>query len=64
MSEIVIEARGLTKSYGRHKAVDGVDLTVSEGDSQALRTAIDTRVHDLAVTLDSIAKPTSVPLFD
>jgi LysR family nitrogen assimilation transcriptional regulator len=41
-----------------------VRLTVSEGDSQALRTAIDTRVHDLAVTLDSVAKPTSVPLFD
>lgn len=41
-----------------------IRLTVSEGDSQALRTAIDTRVHDLAVTLDSVAKPTSVPLFD
>ncbi|WP_457813373.1 LysR substrate-binding domain-containing protein [Sinorhizobium meliloti] len=39
-------------------------MTVSEGDSQALRTAIDTRVHDLVVTLDSIAKATSVPLFD
>ncbi|WP_018010154.1 LysR family transcriptional regulator [Sinorhizobium medicae] len=41
-----------------------IRLTVSEGDSQALRTAIDTRVHDLVVTLDSIAKATSVPLFD
>lgn len=41
-----------------------VRLTISEGDSQALRTAVDTRVHDLAVTLDSVAKPTSTPLFD
>jgi LysR family nitrogen assimilation transcriptional regulator len=41
-----------------------IRLTISEGDSQALRTAIDTRVHDLAVTLDSVAKATSVPLFD
>jgi len=32
MSPIVIEAKGLTKSYGRHKAVDGVELTVSEGE--------------------------------
>jgi ABC-2 type transport system ATP-binding protein len=32
MSEIVIEAKGLTKNYGRHRAVDGVDLTVSEGE--------------------------------
>jgi LysR family nitrogen assimilation transcriptional regulator len=41
-----------------------IRLTVSEGDSQALRAAIDTRVHDLAVTLDSVAKTTSIPLFD
>jgi LysR family nitrogen assimilation transcriptional regulator len=41
-----------------------IRLTISEGDSQALRTAVDTRVHDLAVTLDSVAKPTSAPLFD
>ena len=41
-----------------------IRLTVSEGDSQALRTAVDTRVHDLAVTLDNVAKPASAPLFD
>jgi len=41
-----------------------IRLTVSEGDSQTLRSAIDTRVHDLAVTLDGIAKAKSVPLFD
>jgi LysR family transcriptional regulator, nitrogen assimilation regulatory protein len=41
-----------------------IRLTISEGDSQALRAAVDTRVHDLAVTLDSVAKPTSVPLFE
>jgi len=41
-----------------------IRLTISEGDSQALRVAIDTRVHDLAVTLDSVAKPTSVPLLE
>lgn len=41
-----------------------IRLTISEGDSQTLRAAIDTRVHDLAVTLDSVAKATSVPLFD
>jgi ABC-2 type transport system ATP-binding protein len=32
MSELAIEARGLTKSYGRHKAVDGVELSIAEGE--------------------------------
>ncbi len=41
-----------------------IKLTVSEGDSQALRSAVETRVHDLAVTLESVAKSTAVPLFD
>lgn len=41
-----------------------IRLTVSEGDSQSLRAAIDTGIYDLAVTLDSVAKATSVPLFD
>lgn len=41
-----------------------IRLTVSEGDSQALRSAIDSRVHDLAVNLIDVAKPASVPLFD
>ncbi|WP_320198681.1 LysR family transcriptional regulator [Agrobacterium sp. rho-13.3] len=41
-----------------------IRLTVSEGDSQALRTAVETRVHDLAVTLESVAKSTAMPLFD
>ena len=41
-----------------------IRLTISEGDSQTLRAAVDTRVHDLAVTLDSVAKQTSLPLFE
>ncbi|KAA3509615.1 MULTISPECIES: LysR family transcriptional regulator [Agrobacterium] len=41
-----------------------IRLTVSEGDSQALRTAVETRVHDLAVTLEGVAKSTAIPLFD
>lgn len=41
-----------------------IRLTVSEGDSQTLRTAIETRVHDLAVNLGEVAKPMSMPLFD
>lgn len=41
-----------------------IRLTVSEGDSQTLRSAIDSRVHDLAVNLIEVAKPGSVPLFD
>jgi ABC-2 type transport system ATP-binding protein len=28
----VIEIRKLTKSYGRHKALEGVDLTVKQGE--------------------------------
>jgi ABC-2 type transport system ATP-binding protein len=32
MSEIVIEAHGLTKRYGKRTVVDGIDLTVSEGE--------------------------------
>ncbi|MBA8881460.1 LysR family transcriptional regulator [Phyllobacterium myrsinacearum] len=41
-----------------------IRLTISEGDSQTLRAAVDTRIHDLAVTLDGVAKPTSSPLFE
>ena len=29
---VPVEARGLVKAYGRIRAVDGVDLTVSAGD--------------------------------
>ena len=32
MSEIVITAHGLTKRYGKHVAVDAIDLNVSEGE--------------------------------
>jgi len=32
MNAAVIEARGLSKRYGRQMAVDGVDLTVAEGE--------------------------------
>jgi ABC-2 type transport system ATP-binding protein len=32
MSAVVIEAHGLSKRYGRQMAVDGVDLTVAEGE--------------------------------
>ncbi len=32
MSEAVIEARGLTKRYGRAVAVDHLDLTVEKGE--------------------------------
>lgn len=31
-SPLPVEARGLTKHYGRIAAVDGVDLTVHAGD--------------------------------
>jgi LysR family nitrogen assimilation transcriptional regulator len=41
-----------------------IRLTISEGDSQALRTAVETRVHDLAVTLESVAKSAAIPLLD
>ena len=32
MSDIVIEARGLTKRYGKRTVVDAIDLTVTEGE--------------------------------
>ncbi len=32
MSETLIEARGLTKAYGDFHAVDGIDLTLNEGE--------------------------------
>ncbi|MGV1832318.1 LysR substrate-binding domain-containing protein [Agrobacterium vitis] len=41
-----------------------IRLTISEGDSQTLRTATDIHAHDLAVNLLDVAKPTAVPLFD
>ena len=31
-SDVVIEARGLTKSYGRFQALTGLDLTVERGE--------------------------------
>lgn len=33
MSALVIETRGLCKSFGAHKVLDGVDLTVARGES-------------------------------
>ncbi len=41
-----------------------VRLTISEGDSQALRVGVDTKLYDLAVTLEGVAKPAAIPLFD
>jgi len=41
-----------------------IRVTVSEGDSQTLRATMDNRFHDLAVTLDGVAKPSARPLFD
>lgn len=31
-SELAVEIRGLSKSFGRTKALDGLDLTVAHGD--------------------------------
>ncbi|WP_313198875.1 LysR family transcriptional regulator [Rhizobium sp.] len=41
-----------------------IRLTISEGDSQTLRAAIDTHLHDLAINLVDVAKASSLPLFD
>lgn len=41
-----------------------IRLTVSEGDSQTLKAAIDNRSFDLAVTLGDVAKPTATRLFE
>jgi LysR family nitrogen assimilation transcriptional regulator len=41
-----------------------IRLTISEGDSQTLRGAIETKAHDLAVNLGEVARPTASPLFD
>ena len=30
--ETVVEAHGLTKSFGTNRAVDGIDLSVTEGE--------------------------------
>lgn len=40
-----------------------IRLAVSEGDSRALRDALDNQSHDLAITLGNVAKPTAVKLF-
>ena len=32
MSDLPVEVRGLVKTYGAHRVVDGVDLTVEQGD--------------------------------
>ena len=31
MSEYLLQTRGLTKQYGRHKAVENVDIHVKKG---------------------------------
>ena len=31
MSEIVVEARGLSKTYGKYKAVDNVSFSLAKG---------------------------------
>ena len=36
VENFVLRARGLTKSFGSHRAVDGVDLTVQAGEAVAL----------------------------
>ncbi len=41
-----------------------IRLTISEGDSQTLKAAIDTRLYDLAVNLVDVATSGSAPLFD
>lgn len=41
-----------------------IRLTISEGDSQTLRSAIDLHAHDLVVNLSDVAKATSLSLFD
>jgi len=41
-----------------------IRLTISEGDSQTLRLAIETKTHDLAINLEEVARPTAVALFD
>jgi LysR family nitrogen assimilation transcriptional regulator len=40
-----------------------IRLMVSEGDSQTLRSALDNRSYDLAVTLGDVAKPSATRLF-
>ena len=32
MKETIIRAQGLTRIYGRHRALDGVDITINRGD--------------------------------
>lgn len=46
------------------KTFPQIRLTISEGDSQTLRAAIDTHLHDLAINLVDVAKASSLPLFD
>ncbi len=36
MTDTVLEARGITRSFGAYKAVDGVDLRIAEGEVHAL----------------------------
>lgn len=31
MSELLLQTRNLTKQYGRHKAVDGVNMHIKKG---------------------------------
>ncbi|AYD03934.1 LysR substrate-binding domain-containing protein [Neorhizobium sp. NCHU2750] len=41
-----------------------IQLMVSEGDSQTLKSALENRSFDLAVTLGDVAKPSATPLFE
>lgn len=41
-----------------------ISLRIAEGDSQALRSGVDTGIFNLVVNLRDVAKPTATPLFD
>ncbi len=57
MSEIILEARGISKSFPGVKALDGVDLSLREGEVHALVGENGAGKSTLMLTLGGIYQP-------
>ena len=57
MSEVLIEARGLRKAYGRTEALRGVDLDVAEGETVAVTGPSGSGKSTLLLSISGILRP-------
>lgn len=63
MINSLFPALGISVLRACHERFPGIRLAIAEGDSRHLREALDDQTLDLAITLQTVAAPTAVPLF-